>query len=54
MGKYFVTGCVTLCQLTMAYNDTVTDGLIVHGSKLGHEEFNEQLNSLAYIFNGIG
>lgn len=28
-GKYFVTACVTLCQLTMAYNDTVTDGLTV-------------------------
>ena len=38
----------------MAYNDTVTDSLIVYGSKLGHEEFNEQLNSLAYIFNCIG
>lgn len=29
LGKFFVTACVTMTQLTMAYNDTVTDGLTV-------------------------
>ena len=53
-GKYFITVCVTLCQMTMAYNDTVTDGLTVQATKIGHEEFSESVNSLAYILGAFG
>lgn len=54
LGKYFVTACVTLCQMTMAYNDTVTDGLTVQATKIGHEDFSERVNSLAYILSAVG
>lgn len=54
LGKYFVTACVTLCQMTMAYNDTVTDGLTVQATKVGHDDFSERVNSLAYILGASG
>lgn len=40
--------------MTMAYNDTVTDSLTVQATKIGHEDFSERVNSLAYILGATG
>ena len=54
LGKYFVTACVFISQLTMAYNDTVTDALTVQASKFGAPDGSENLNSLCYMMQGFG
>lgn len=54
MGKYFVTFCVLVSQINMAYCDTVTDALTVQASKTDFEDVNESLNSFAYSMQAIG
>jgi uncharacterized membrane protein len=54
LGKYFVTFCVFVSQINMAYNDTITDALTVTASKTGVEDANENLNSICYMLQAIG
>ena len=48
-GKYFVTFCVFVSQINMAYNDTITDALTVAASKSDVDDANENLNSICYL-----
>ena len=54
LGKYFVTFCIFVSQINMAYNDTITDALTVTASKTGVEDANENLNSICYMLQAIG
>lgn len=54
LGKYFVTFCVLVSQINMAYCDTVTDALTVQASKTDVEDVNESLNSFAYSMQAVG
>ena len=49
-GKYFVTVCVFITQINMAYCDTVTDALTVQATKKGVKNGSENLNSVSYLF----
>ena len=53
-GKYFVTFCVLVSQINMAYNDTVTDALTVQASKKGVQDGTENLNAICYFMQAIG
>lgn len=53
-GKYFVTACIFISQINMAYCDTVTDALTVQASKIGVQDGNENLNSFSYLMQAIG
>lgn len=53
-GKYFVTFCVLVSQINMAYNDTVTDAMTVQASKSGVEDGTENLNAICYFMQAVG
>jgi hypothetical protein len=53
-GKYFITFCIFVSQINMAYNDTVTDAMTVQASKSGVEDANENLNSICYMLQALG
>lgn len=53
-GKYFVTACIFVSQLTMAYNDTVTDALTVQAARVEVKGCCEWLNGMSYALQGFG
>ena len=54
LGKNFITFCIFISQMNMAYNDTVTDALTCQAAKFGVKDGNENLNAISYLFQGIG
>ena len=50
LGKYFITFCVLMSQINMAYSDTVTDALTCQATAKGVKNGSENLNSIAYLF----
>jgi hypothetical protein len=53
-GKYFITFCVFVSQINMAYSETVIDALTCKAAKKGVKNGNENLNSISLLFKGIG
>ena len=54
LGKYFITFCLIISQLNMAYNDTVTEALTVQASNKGVINASESLNTISYYFQTLG
>jgi hypothetical protein len=53
-GKYFVTACVMISMMNIAYCDTVTDALTVQASNNGSKNAGDFLNGLAFGSNAFG
>ena len=54
LGKYFVTGCVFISQINIAYIDCVTDALTIQVSTNSVKHGTENLNTIAFLAQGIG
>jgi|TARA_B110000285_G_C15104516_1_gene607117 hypothetical protein len=54
LGKYFITFCLIISQLNMAYNDTVTEALTVQASNKGVINASESLNTISFYFQTLG
>ena len=53
-GKYFVTACIFVSQLNMAYNDTVIDALMNQACNKGKEDGSQYLNANAFLYQAVG
>jgi len=54
LGKFFITLCVFISQMNMAYCDTVTDALSLQASKHNYNVGHEKLQSLQLFANSLG
>jgi hypothetical protein len=52
--KIFVTVCIFISQICMAYNDTVIDALTIQASQQGVKNGNQNLNSWSFIMQALG
>jgi hypothetical protein len=53
-GKYFITACIFISQINMAYNDTVIEALTVQAANHGVTNGSESLNTISEFSKGIG
>ena len=51
---YFLTTCLFISQVNIAYVDTIIDALIVQNSKKSTSSGTENLNSLAFLMQATG